>query len=359
MQTRHALLGALGLVPHAGIGSDRSAVNAEVGHLADEGIGGRLPDVRGQRTCIGARQFLLAVLALHDLCRTLCRRGHQIHDAVQEWGNAHLVSTRGHEDRRERSRVDNVLETANQLLVREGTVLEIFFEQGVFALGCGFHEREVGFVRLGFHIRRNIGDRLAVGHVGFHGDEIDHAFEFVLLTDGQLHLDHTPTRGLHELFDGLVGAGETGILAIHAVDDEEARQAKIHGGAPGQFGADFDPTHRIHEDDRAVRHAESRDHLADKIGVTRCVEHIDLVVTIFNGKNAGVERKFTADFLFIVIRSGCPILDLAETGGGPRKMQKRLGQHGFACRAMRDEGDVPNELGGILFHYVSLSTEMV
>ncbi len=117
VQSRHALLRAFGLVPHARVRLDQTAVDAEVGHLTDKRVGGRLPNVRGQRTGIGAGQLLLAVPALRGLFGTLRRRGQQVHDGVQERGDADLASARCHEDRNERPGVDDFLQPADQFLV--------------------------------------------------------------------------------------------------------------------------------------------------------------------------------------------------------------------------------------------------
>ena len=110
VQTRHTFFHALALVPHTRIPLDRTAIYTEIGHFAHERIGGRFPDIGSQRTRIGASQFfLVTVLAEHNLGRTLGGRGHQIHHGVQQGADTNFMPACGHENRHERSRVDNVL----------------------------------------------------------------------------------------------------------------------------------------------------------------------------------------------------------------------------------------------------------
>ena len=49
---------------------------------------------------------------------------------------------------------------------------------------------------------------------------------------------------------------KVGIIAVHFVDDHEARQVEFVDLLPGDFGADLDACDRIDQDDSAIRHAQ-------------------------------------------------------------------------------------------------------
>ena len=66
VQARHALIDALVLVPDVGIRLDGTGEDPEVGHLAHKRVGGRLPDVRRERSGVGRRQGFFAAFALGE-----------------------------------------------------------------------------------------------------------------------------------------------------------------------------------------------------------------------------------------------------------------------------------------------------
>ncbi len=104
----------------------------------------------------------------------------------------------------------------------------------------------MGLVRRGFQVRGDFGDGLPVGHVRLHGDQVNDALEIVLLADRQMHFDDASARGMDELLRRGVGVREVGVVAVHAVDDHEARQVEVQGGAISQFRADLHPADGVH-----------------------------------------------------------------------------------------------------------------
>ena len=64
-------------------------------------------------------------------------------------------------------------------------------------------------------------------------------------------VDESPVEGAlalgpDKLLHGGIGLLEIGVVAVHLVDDEEARQIEFVCIAPGQLGADFHARHGIH-----------------------------------------------------------------------------------------------------------------
>ncbi len=90
-QVTHALFFILLDVPHPGVALDHAGENLEVSDLADEWVGGGLPDICGQRAGVLRFQLDLALGALAGLSRRVSRRGQQRNDQVEQLGQADLA----------------------------------------------------------------------------------------------------------------------------------------------------------------------------------------------------------------------------------------------------------------------------
>jgi hypothetical protein len=98
VQTGHALIRAFVLVPDVRIRLDRAGEDAEIGHLADERVSGRLPNIGGQRFRDRTASILLRHPCLGRAFGSLLRRRHQVDDVVQQGDRANFMSACGAED---------------------------------------------------------------------------------------------------------------------------------------------------------------------------------------------------------------------------------------------------------------------
>ncbi len=71
-------------------------------------------------------------------------------------------------------------------LLAEFPVFEVFFHQGVVALGGGFHQGGAGFLGGRLELCRDVFGGLAVAFVGFHCYQVDDAVKIEFLAERQL-----------------------------------------------------------------------------------------------------------------------------------------------------------------------------
>ncbi len=79
------------------------------------------------------------------------------------------------------------LQAAHQFLVGQLAAFQILFQQGVLAFGRRFDQFHAGFLGSRFEVGGDLFGGLALVGIGFHRDQVDHAFEGGFFTPGQLH----------------------------------------------------------------------------------------------------------------------------------------------------------------------------
>src|SRR5215510_3979537 len=84
MQTRHTLVRAFILIPYVCICLNHSREYAEVCHLSDERIGGRLPHIGSKLFIICRLEFFLTSFPLCYPFWSMGRRRHQINNIVEQ-----------------------------------------------------------------------------------------------------------------------------------------------------------------------------------------------------------------------------------------------------------------------------------
>ncbi len=348
VQRAEPFLVALALVPDAAVGAQGPGVHTQVGLLADERIGGRLPDVGRQRALVGCGERFLTGLALCRSSRHLGGGGHQAQHGIQQRERPDPGRPGDGEHRHELPGLDRLSEAACDLLGGQLLAGQVLLQQRVVALGGGLDDQRAGFLRGLLQLGRDRGRRLAVARVGLHREQVDHAFELMLLAHRQLHRDEAYVR--RELAHRGQRALEGGVVAVHLADDDEARQFERLTVVPGELGADLHPGDRIDQHHRPVGHAQGRDHLADEVGVAGRVEQIDLVVFVLERKQGSGQRQLAADLLVLEVGDRVAFFDLTHPVDGAGMEQERLAQRGLSAAAVRDQGDVADGVGCIVLH---------
>ena len=105
-----------------------------------------------------------------------------------------------------------------------------------------------------------------------HGDQIDHAFETLLLADGQLDRHHAASENILQRFHGALEAGQ---FAIHPIDNERTRDIVFGGEIPDFFGDHLHAGGGINQNQRGIGGDQRGFSFVDEGAVTRRVEQID------------------------------------------------------------------------------------
>jgi hypothetical protein len=139
---------------------------------------------------------------------------------------------------------------------------------------------------------------------------------------------------LEFLAEHLEGALKTGVLPVHFVDEDNARQILMIGVLPDQLGTHLNAGYGVHQHNTGIGHANRADDLAHKVQVAGGVEHVDLVLFPFAGDDRQIQRDVAANLLFVKVRDGGSLFNFSHAIGRTGVEQHRLGQRRLARAAM-------------------------
>ena len=281
-------LGATGRdVQHAPARGELAGVHAEVGELADEGVGHDLEGQRGERGRVVGRADDLARLVLPaDGLQAVHRRdveraGQVVQDGVEQRLDALVLERRATEDRGELELERGLADRALEQLDRDLGVLEDELDELVVVVGDLLDEvlaRLRGSVGV---LRRDVGDvellaQLVLVDDGVHLDEVDDAPQVGLGPDRQLQRHRVGAQAVDHRADRHVVVRAD---AVHLVDERDARDVVLVGLAPDGLGLWLDAGDRVEERDRAVEHAQRALDLDGEVDVAGRVDDVDAVVS--------------------------------------------------------------------------------
>ena len=175
------------------------------------------------------------------------------------------------------------------------------------------------------------------------GQEVDDTLEGRFLADWQLHGHDTRAKAHAQLFDDLL---EVGMLAVHLVDEERARQLRFLGIAPCLLRLDLDARRGRDHDEGTVRCRQRALDFADEVRIARRIDEIDLIVTPFAGGKLQVDRHAAALFLRLAVER----FHTAEALDSTRIEQAGIEQACLARLAMADDGNVAQVGTLVRFH---------
>ena len=179
------------------------------------------------------------------------------------------------------------------------------------------------------------------------GQKVDNALESRLLADWQLHGHDAITEAHAQLLDDLT---EVGVLAVHLIDEEGARQLGFLSIAPCLLRLDFDARRRRDHDEGAVGRRQGILDLADEVRIARRVDEIDLIVTPFAGGELQVDRHAAALFLRLTVEDTRMLFHAAEALDRARIEKAGIEQARLARLAMADDGNIAQVGTLIRFH---------
>ncbi len=196
-------------------------------------------------------------------------------------------------------------------------------------------------VLFGLHLGRDRAARALAGCVGvLHRgvfEEIDDPAELGFFADRELQRRDARPELLVELIEG---ARERRALTVELVHEERPRQPGFFSHPPDDLGLHFDALDRGHDEDREVGGAECGGDVADEVGISRSVEHVDLGALVLERCDAERSGDPAPGLFGVEVRDGVAVLHAALTGDRPGDEEQRLGERGLARPAVPHEGDV-------------------
>ena len=346
-QLAQPFLLALGGVDHLSTGVDLARVDADVGQLAEERVGGDLEGQTGERLVDRRLADDLDVLLagrVADGRRHVQRRGQVVDDRVEHGLDA-LVLERTAAEHRVGLGVDGQL-AQRTLDFGNGEFLaaEVLLQQGLVGLGDGLEHP--GAVLGGFLLKvlgyvddvvllAELG--LAPPDLGLHLDQVDDALEAALRTDRELDRDdvgaqallHRPHREVEVRAD-----------LVHLVDEADAGNVVLVGLTPDLLGLWFDTFLTVEHRHGAVEHTQAALHLDGEVDVARGVDDVDLVVVPEAGGRRGRDGDAALLLLLHPVHRGRAVVNLTDLVAHTGVVEDPLGRRGLAGVDVRHDADV-------------------
>ena len=273
-KTADALLLALDGVEHVAAGLEGARVHAQVGELADVGVGHDLEGERGERGLrVGRTLLLLAGIRVGALdSRDVDRGRHVVDDSVEQLLNALVLVGGAHEHGVDLAGDDALADGGLQLLDGDLLLHENLLHEVVVAVG-GSLEKLLA-VQLGVlgELGRDRVHRLGVGHALLvslevprgHGHEVDDAPEAILGSHGDLSGDGVR---IETVAHGLDGMEEVRADAVVLVDEGDTRNAVTLGLTPNGLGLRLHACDGVEDGDGAVENAQRALDLSGEVHV--------------------------------------------------------------------------------------------
>ena len=292
----------------------------------------------------------VAVLGVHADGDVEIRRRHVLDHAIHELLDADVLLGRTAEDRENLARLDALDEGCSHLDLRDLRALDVLLEQLVVELGDGFDELLARLFDIALDVLRDVRDEVFLivrDDLHVQSQKVDDTLEGCLLTNRQLYGHDAITEAHAQLLDDLT---EVGVLAVHLIDEEGARQLGFLSIAPCLLRLDFDARRRRDHDEGAVGRRQGILDLADEVRIARRVDEIDLIVTPFAGGELQVDRHAAALFLRLTVEDTRMLFHAAEALDRARIEKAGIEQARLARLAMADDGNIAQVGTLIRFH---------
>ena len=225
------------------------------------------------------------------------------------------------------------------LVVGELGALEVFLEERVVTLGGGIDQRGVRALDLRAHLVGDggVGGATAIVElVRTVVDQVDVAAESVGGADRHRNRDRLARERLAKRIDRrLVG----GVLLVHAVHDDQRRDAGRLDHLPGHLGADLHGPGGGDDEDGRVGNRERLDDLAGEVLEPGCVDEVHAVAVPVAVRDRQPDAHRVALLLGLVVEERGRLLGrphaLRRSGG----VQQGLAEGRLAVVAVSDDGD--------------------
>ncbi len=195
-------------------------------------------------------------------------------DHRQQLADADVLDRGADEDRDHRSLARSLVERRLDLLVGERFAIEVLHHEIVARLGGGLDQRVAPRVLDALEL---LGDRHLLRRTGLVDrgvllDHVDVAAEGLRRSDGQVDRGDLRAEPCLQLVQrGVI----VGVLAVHLVDEHEARQAPRVGEVPDFLRADLDAGGGVDDHDRRVDRGQRLDDVGLEVGIAGRVNEGD------------------------------------------------------------------------------------
>ena len=231
-------------------------------------------------------------------------------------------------------------EGRRNLDLRDFLAFDVLLEQFVVEFRDGLDELLARGLDIRLNVLGDVGDEVLIvvrDDLHVQGQQVDDALKGRFLADGQLDRHDAAAEAHAQFLDDLL---EIGVLAVHLVDEERARQLLVGGVLPDLFRLDLDAGRRRDHDECAVSGAQSTLDIAHKVGIARRIDEIQFIVTPFAGGQLHIDGHAALRLFRLMIEQTRLVLDTAEALGCAGIEEAGIEQARLARLAMTDHRDI-------------------
>ena len=365
MHLKHAadaLFLALDGVDDVGACLKLAGVDAQVGELADEGVGHDFERQSCERSFgVGRTGVGLAGIRIGTLDGLHVNRGRQVvDDGVEQLLNTLVLVGGTDEDGVQTAGQNAGADGSLELVDGDFLLHEDLLHEVVVEVGGGVEEFLMVELSVILELSGDLVHGLGVGHalvVGLevpcsHGDQVDDAPEVVLSAHGQLSGNGVSAQ---TILHGLDGMHEVGAHAVVLVDERDTGNAVALGLTPNGLGLRLNACDGVEDRNGAIENAQGTLDLSGEVDVARGVDDLEAVLNVVLSPEAsgscGGNGNAALLFLNHPVHGGCAFVDLTDLVGLTGVVEDALGSGGFTGIDVSHDAEVTSLLeGGLLSH---------
>ncbi len=328
-------------IEHAHARFEHAAHDAQIVHLAHEGVDGGLEHLRreGPVGIAGNADHRIFDKVGRRLLGAFRRLGQVLDDLVHQIDDALVLQRTARHDGDDVDVEDALADAVDHVLAGQEALFEVLLQQDVVVfrrrLGEGeLHLLVVAAIFLGH--RDLLGPRVREV-IRLPGERVGVARHLLAVHDGDL--DGREQR-LVFFAERRNCRGIVGILLIHAVDEDDDGFFGAQAQLKRLLGAHRHRAVRTRHNDRRAACTQRLGYLPFEIIETGHVDQVDLDVLPGDGGNGERDAHLARDLLFVKVGDGRAVLHLAHSLDDAAVEQHRFKECGLAFAAVPDDGHV-------------------
>src|SRR5579864_7282354 len=331
---------------HRVAGLNLAGINPNESQLANERISHDLEGQRGKRLVIrrlpGDHFTVVRIRAFHFAC--IKRRREIINYSIEQRLHA-LVFESGADNHRKQFQIDGGLaQRRAQFLWGNSLALQKLVQDFVVILSNRLDQLGVKrfsfLLKLGRNRARRIfgSDRVILPDNRLHFDEVNYAFEFVFLADGDLDGNGLGIETFPNCIDGMF---KIRAHLIDLINEANSRHAVLIGLAPDFFRLRLHAVDGVKHSNRTVEYPQRTFDLRGKIHVPRGIDNIDPNVAPEARGRSGSNGDAALLLLLHPVHGGCAFVDLSDAVRLSRVEKDALRRSGLTGIDVGHNADVP------------------
>ena len=137
---------------------------------------------------------------------------------------------------------------------------------------------------------------------------------------------------------------EIDVLSVHLIDHDQASEARLASLRKDAPRVDLDARLGIEDNGRRVHPVHGSDRLADEVGITRCVDHLEVLAAVFEMNDLRLDRVLVVFLFRIEVADARSIIHARMRVDRTRPGEKMVDERRLATSAVPANHEIANVL---------------